>query len=118
MGGGGVEFAGVESGVLRGSSFEGVVEELEVSDGGANGISSSLAPGRGLGGSGGGTGRVAEGASGMSVDDCCAARVPASGPASDIGSNPASSNATPSLTGALIFVDIREPSVFLCWWMS
>jgi hypothetical protein len=103
--------AGVESGALRGSSCEELVVELELlelSDGGASGISSSLAPGRGLAGSGGGTGRVAEGASGMSLGVCCADNGTDKVPASDIESNPASSDASPILNSALVFVAIRK----------
>jgi hypothetical protein len=44
----------------------------------------------------------------MSLGACCAARLPAS----DIESNPASSNASPSLNSALVFVAIRKPSIF------
>jgi hypothetical protein len=99
--GGGAGFASVESGALRGSSFDPVVTPApELSAGGALGCVSSslLAPGRGLGSSGGGIGRVADGASGMSSGFCCAARAPAS--------NPTNNNDSPSLSSALVFVTI------------
>jgi hypothetical protein len=100
-------FAGAES-VLWGKSFDELVPLLELSVGGANGISSSFTPGRGLGGSGGGMGRVAEGASGTSSGFCCAARVPVNDPARE----PASSSNSPSLNSALSFVPICKTSVF------
>src|ERR1019366_1346111 len=94
-------FASVESGAVRGSSFDPVVTPAPgLSAGGAlGGVCSSLfAPGGGGGGAGGGIGRVADGGSGMSSGFCCAARAPAS--------NPANNNDSPSLSSALVFVTI------------
>jgi len=87
----------------------GFVPEPE-SGGGISGCDSSFAPGRGLGGAGGGMGRVADGASGMSSGFCCAASAPASNP----HSNPHTSNDSPSLNAVLSCLDIPEvPRSFL-----
>jgi hypothetical protein len=112
--GGGVGFwpAGwaAASGAVRGSSFEPVVTPApELSAGGAAGVAFSsleleleleLESGLGAAGLalGGGMGRVAEGASGMSSGFCCAAATPAS--------NTQSNKDRASLSTTQIFVDI------------
>jgi hypothetical protein len=92
-----------ESGALRGISFDPVVTPApDLSGGGASGLvsSSTSAPGRGLGGSGGGMGRVADGASGISSGFCCAAKTPAS------------NNASPRISTVLIFLAIPDSPIF------
>ena len=73
----------------------------DASGGGVFDLVSSSAPGRGLGGSGGGMGRVADGASGISSGFCCAIRVLAR------------DNASPRSSATLIFLAIPDSSVFL-----
>lgn len=83
-------------------SFDPVVTPApELSGGGASGVVSSFAPGRGLGGSGGGIGRVADGASGISSGFCCAAKAPAS------------NNVSPRISTVLIFLAIPDSPIFL-----
>ncbi len=77
-----------------GSVFDPLVTSLPVAS--AGGVLSS-APGRGLAGSGGGIGRVAEGASGISSGLCCAARPPAS------------HKLIPIISSALVFILIVLP---------
>jgi len=75
-----------------------------------------LAPGRGLGASGGGIGRVAEGASGISSGFCCAAAVPvvtASNVASSATANPGSTHVTPAFRRSpFLLVAIPNPLSF------
>ena len=92
MGGGG-GCVSEEFGVLRGSSLSPVVM-LDESDGAVSGCGGSFASDRGLGGSGGGIGLVADGASGMSWEFCCATRAPVR------------NNVNPRTSAALIFVAI------------
>jgi len=66
----------------------------------------------GLGASGGGIGRVADGASGMSSGFCCAAKVPVSRTISKPAVNPTLKNDSPSPSRTLIFVAIRNPLSF------
>jgi len=110
--GGGTEFDPVESGLLCGSPFELLMPLSELSAGGASGIFASSTPGRGLGASGGGIGRVADGASGMSSGFCCAAKVPVSRTISKPAVNPTLKNDSPSPSRTLIFVAIRNPLSF------
>jgi len=118
--GGGAVCGPVVSGLLRGGSFGFPLLDVRLLDeaessaagGGAWELSSSLAPGRGLGGSGGGTGRVADGASGISWGFCCAAIMPANDTASSPKSNNANLSPNRSLRPAAVFpVVMAKPNL-------
>jgi hypothetical protein len=112
MGGGGADWPKSDVGGCReldsgtsfaewGRSCDPVVTPLPVVSGGVE--SGWLACSRGLGSGGGGIGRVADGASGMSPGGCCCA-----------GRPPVKSRLSPRISMMLIFLPaaIREPSVF------
>jgi hypothetical protein len=101
--GGRAGFWSTVSGALRGASVELLIPpELSAA---ASGALSSSAPGRGLEAAGGGIGRVADGASGMSSGFCCAAAARAS------------DNVKPRISSTLIFVDIPESSIFYLYYL-
>ena len=112
MGGGGEDWPKSDVGACReldsgtsvaewGRSCDPVVTPLPVVSGGVE--SGWLACSRGLGEAGGGIGRVADGASGMSPGCCCWA-----------GRPPVKRRLNPRISSVLVFVPaaIREPSVF------